>query len=623
MTQAATFAQNLTAAAFVALGIATAIQWRNQRGRAAGLLALSLVALGLVAAMGRLQAVLPPSAFLTLLSLVAFMASGYFILLFRGEFVPLSRWASRAAASLLIVAAVLSIIEVTWLSSAPAGVRMALTVALILIWSAFTGEPIVRFWLASNTLPAVQKARMRSLSFGFAVLIVLLLVSVIGGGALQSPVASLVIQLVALSIVPVIYVSFAPPAVLRRLWRMGEEAALRSAMLDLLIFSPTRQVLAERAAGWAARLVGATGAFIVDSDGKVMATYGMDEARAREILAARGSREKPVLESAARSQIIAVPLPLPDNPGLLAVVGGRFTPVFGSDELTQLSAYAGAVTAGLERAKVTERMASIERNKTQFLNLASHELRGPITVIRGYVSMLETGMLGKLNDRGKAAVDVMEAKVLEMNELIEQMIEAARLEDGGLMLKPVEADLREIARAAMRSARPLAEGTHELVFTTPDRRVRVKVDPERTQTIISNLISNAIKYSPGGGEVTCEVRVRPGVARVVVKDQGLGIAREHMATLFTRFGRIVTPETEHLQGTGLGLYLARQLARLQGGDITVESVAGEGSTFTLHLPAYSRADMPVDMSERMQEAVPSGHASAEGEAVPESARQDL
>jgi len=610
VTQAAIFAQNLTAAAFVALGLSTVIQWRRQRGRPAGLLAVSLVSLGCVAGLGRLQAVLPASDILTLLTLAAFLASGYFVLLFRGEFIPLGSRASRAALALLLAGVVISVLDVTWLPSAPAGVRSAASLILVLIWSVFTGEPIIRFWLASNSLPAVQKARMRSLSFGFAVLIAILLVSVVGGRALTSPLARLVTQLIALSIVPVIYVSFAPPTILRRLWRMGEETELRSAMLDLLIFSPTRQVLAERAAGWAARLVGAGGAFIVDSDGKIMATSGLDEATAQQVLAATTAQKDVPLESPARSQIIAVPLPLPDNPGQLAVVGGRFTPVFGSDEVTQLGAYASAVTAGLERAKVTERMASIERNKTQFLNLASHELRGPITVIRGYVSMLETGLLGKLNDRGKAAVEVMDAKVGEMNDLIEQMIEAARLEDGGLMLKPVVSDLRDLARAAMQGARPLAEGTHDLVFTAPDRRVRVKVDPERTQTIIANLISNAIKYSPSGGEVTCEVRVRPGVARVVVKDQGLGIAREHMPTLFTRFGRIVTPETEHLQGTGLGLYLARQLARLQGGDITVESVAGEGSTFTLHLPSYGRAETPAETSEPADGSAPSGRAEA-------------
>ena len=118
----------------------------------------------------------------------------------------------------------------------------------------------------------------------------------------------------------------------------------------------------------------------------------------------------------------------------------------------------------------------------------------------------------------------------------------------------------------------------------PDRRVRVKVDPDRTRTIIANLLTNAIKYSPRGGTITCQVRVRAGTARVAVTDEGLGIPHESLPRLFTRFGRILTPETEHLQGTGLGLFLGRQLARLQGGDITVASVEGKGSTFTLQLP---------------------------------------
>ncbi|HEY1126864.1 MAG TPA: ATP-binding protein, partial [Actinomycetota bacterium] len=132
---------------------------------------------------------------------------------------------------------------------------------------------------------------------------------------------------------------------------------------------------------------------------------------------------------------------------------------------------------------------------------------------------------------------------------------------------------------------PLLDHEHPFVLDLPERRVRVKVDPERTKTIVANLLSNAIKYSPQGGQITCQVRSRAGIAKVAVTDHGLGISREDMATLFTRFGRVITPETAHLKGTGLGLFLGRQLARLQGGDITVASVAGEGSTFTLQLPA--------------------------------------
>ncbi len=221
-----------------------------------------------------------------------------------------------------------------------------------------------------------------------------------------------------------------------------------------------------------------------------------------------------------------------------------------------------------------------------------------MTVIRGYVSMLEGGLLGVLNERGRKAAGVMAAKVSEMNELIEEMIEAARLEEGGLTLRTVDSDLREIARSAAATVAPLADSHHRVVLDLPERRVRVKLDPDRTRTIIANLLSNAIKYSPDGGEITCQVRARGGVARVAVTDQGLGIARDDLPILFTRFGRVITPQTEHLKGTGLGLFLGRQLAQLQGGDITVASVEGEGSTFTLQLPVAGAAEPGAHPPER-------------------------
>jgi signal transduction histidine kinase len=239
-------------------------------------------------------------------------------------------------------------------------------------------------------------------------------------------------------------------------------------------------------------------------------------------------------------------------------------------------------------------MAAIETNKTQFLNLASHELRGPVTVIRGYVSMLESGLLGPLNERGRKAAAVMEAKASEMNELIEEMIEAARLEDGGLVLRVVEADLRDVVQTAADSVSPLLESGHRLVLDMPERRVKVRIDIDRTKTIVANLLSNAIKYSPNGGAVTCQVRARAGIARVAVSDEGLGIAPANFAILFTRFGRVITPETEHLKGTGLGLFLGRQLARMQGGDITVASTLGQGSTFTLHFPVAGAQPASAD-----------------------------
>ena len=585
MTLAATVAQDLTAAAFVGLGAAIAYMWYRYRLQGQGRLAVALVSLATVAAVGRIESALPNLWPLAIVAVVALMLSSYFVLLFRDAFIPLSPALHRAAAVLLAITIAAGIVDVTLFRHGPATIVSIFGLALVAVWAVFTGEPILRFWIASNSVPAVQRARLRFFSFGFAVLILILFTGVIGGRALQSPTAIVITQLIALVTVPAIYVSFAPPALLRRIWRMSEENAVRAAMQDLLIFSPTREVMAERAIFWAVRLVGATAGFVADAKGTIMATAGISDGEAATLLSG------PQTQSAGgHGTVITAPLHLTDGTGVLAVVAGSFTPVFGSEEIAQLTAYANSVSAGLERTRVTERMTALEENKSQFLNLASHELRGPITVLRGYVSMLENGMLGALNDRGRAAAGVMAAKVSEMNELIEEMIDAARLEEGGLSLRPVDSDLREIVREAVDIVAPLVDSAHRLELDLPDRRVRVKVDPERTRTIISNLLSNAIKYSPDGGTVTCRVSSRAGIARVAVSDEGIGIARDHIATLFTRFGRILTPETEHLKGTGLGLFLARQLARLQEGEITVTSEVGSGSTFTLQLPVAAASE---------------------------------
>ncbi len=557
MTQVVVVAQDLTAAGFVVLGLAVAYRWLRGRGRAEGRLTLALLALGAVALLGRF----PQSGLLAVVEIVALMLCAYFVLLFRDEFLPLSRRAHRAAQILLGLAILDGILLVTVFPRAGADVVSAFSLFYVLAWGVLIGEPVLRFWLASIRLPAVQKARLRFFSLGFGLLVLILLFDVIGASLLRSPTAIVITQLLALASVPLIYWSFAPPALLRRLWRLGVESAVRDSMQDLLIFSATRQELAERAVFWAARMLGGKGGYILDPNGKLIA----------------GKRDE-------SSDVIRAPLHLPEGEGTLAVVAGTFTPVFGSDEISQLRAYANSVSAGLQRVSVTERMAAIEKNKSQFLNLASHELRGPVTVIRGYVSMLEGGMLGHLNERGRKAAGVMASKVSEMNELIEEMIEAARLEEGGVTLRSIETDLRDVVRAAAAGVEPLVDAKHTLELDLPERRVRVRVDPDRTKTIITNLLTNAIKYSPNGGVVTCQVRAKGGVARVAVTDHGLGIAHESLGILFTRFGRVITPQTEHLRGTGLGLFLARQLARLQGGDITVASVVGKGSTFTLQLP---------------------------------------
>ena len=197
--------------------------------------------------------------------------------------------------------------------------------------------------------------------------------------------------------------------------------------------------LAEKALDWAIRFVGAEAGFIADSDGSVLAAKGMDEAQAERLKAQLGAPEQEGMRAIPGTEpqtAVVVPLPLDSGTGVLAVVSGPFTPFFGTEEVGRLTGYATNVTAGLDRAILTERIAALERTKSEFLNLASHELRGPITVIRGYLSMLERGSLGEIPEGARKALPVLTAKADEMNALVEQMIEAARLEEGRLELSP-------------------------------------------------------------------------------------------------------------------------------------------------------------------------------------------
>lgn len=575
---------------FVLLGLFTLRDYLRHRERSRGYLALAIGLLGVVSLGGLVQRFAGPQgpAFQDAL-IVVLLASGYALLLFRGSFIPIQARTQWIALGLLVAVAVVFIVANGDSSSGTPQTSAQAIATLILVgaWSACVAEPIVRFWIASGDRPAVQRGRLRALSFGYTALVAIFLFAGLASGASRQPLAQFATQIVALAAAPLLYVAFSPPRWLRREWMYPEEQAYRDAVRELLLFSPTRQRLAERALEWAIRFVGADAGFIADADGSVLAAKGMDEGQADRLrgqLGAPGEYETRRVSDGEPETAVMIPLPLSSGTGVLAVVAGPFTPFFGTEEIGRLTGYATNITAGLDRAVLTERIAALERTKTEFLNLASHELRGPITVLRGYLSMLERGSLGEIPDEARKALPVLTAKADEMNALVEQMIEAARLEEGRMELSTRRADLREVARLAVEMAKPLTDSNHAVVFESPDIEVPVMIDVDRIGTIVGNLLSNAIKYSPAGGPVTCSVSVGDHVGKVSVTDQGVGIPPDRIDRLFTRFGRIVTPETSHIPGTGLGLYLSRELARLHGGDLTAASTPGRGSTFTLAVP---------------------------------------
>jgi signal transduction histidine kinase len=428
----------------------------------------------------------------------------------------------------------------------------------------------------------VERARLRAISIGYAGLLLVVVIGTLSGSLNFAPL-TLFIDVLALAIVPSLYVAFFPPVWVRRLWRQPEEDQLRDGLHELLLYSPDRVTLAERALGSAERLVGGDAAFVLDSDGSVLASRGISSSDAKAI-SDEGhflSFTRNGLAPWREGPSVIVPLDLQQGRGAIVIRSERLTPIFGDEELIRLGQYATSISAGLDRVTLSSKIAALERAKTDFLNIASHELRGPMTVIKGYLTMLDAGALGDLSPKAQSVLPLLISKSDEVNWMIEQMIEASRLEEGRLSLKRQRTDIVELTDSAIDSVRMLLSG-HELKVDVPVETIEADVDPDRFQIVVRNLLSNAAKYSASGTDINVEVRRDGTRAFVSVTDRGVGISEEDQTQLFTRFARIET--AAHVQGTGLGLWLSREIALMHDGDLTVESRAGVGSTFTLSLP---------------------------------------
>jgi two-component system, OmpR family, sensor histidine kinase VicK len=230
----------------------------------------------------------------------------------------------------------------------------------------------------------------------------------------------------------------------------------------------------------------------------------------------------------------------------------------------------------------------LEELKGEFLNVAAHELRSPLGIVRGYVSMLREGVVPP--DQMRRVLTLLANKTDEMARIIDEMLEAARLGSAGVAYTLESVDLVEVIDDALTAMEPLLRDPHRLTERGEREPIIVDGDRRRLTMVLTNLIDNAVKYSPQGGAIDVSWNMGDGRAVVRVRDEGLGMDAADTGVLFTRFGRIVTPENSHIMGTGLGLYIARDIVNQHGGDITVESVPGNGSTFTVSLPLAAKTN---------------------------------
>ena len=289
------------------------------------------------------------------------------------------------------------------------------------------------------------------------------------------------------------------------------------------------------------------------------------------------------------AQTANLPLMLKGEPAGLLVVSREGDQPFTAGDVSMIELMGNAAMLALRNARLFEDLQLASAAKTQFLNMAAHELRTPVTVISGYTSMLQTAAFDGRDETDKALA-VIEQKASELASLVDALLLAARVQSGTIGGQRTAFDIVEGAAQAVARAGAFADlsgGT--LTALLPPGPVHALGNPEHARRILDNLINNAISYSSGPPHVEVRVDTTGEFVLVDVHDNGRGIPASHQAAVFDEFVRLDDDETGSVPGAGLGLYIGRRLAESMGGELSiVRSAPGEGSVFRLRL------DRPID-----------------------------
>ncbi|HXG63046.1 MAG TPA: GAF domain-containing sensor histidine kinase [Planctomycetota bacterium] len=293
-----------------------------------------------------------------------------------------------------------------------------------------------------------------------------------------------------------------------------------------------------------------------------------------------------------------VPVRVPDPIGALGAYWAR-RHAAGERELRLLEALAEAAALAVENLKLFRQAQEAAQVRDEFVSVASHELKIPITALEielqalfeglqaGRVGGLSGDAVERLLERLEAARDHGE----RLEDMVNNLLDASRIAAGKLAFSPEPLDLQAAAERAVRRFEGLARLTGSAVRLEGDGPVRGRWGRLGIDQILANLLSNALKFGQGKPvEVRVEEDAARRVARIVVRDQGVGIPPEAQERLFTRFGRLDTQA--RVAGLGLGLYIVRTIAEAHGGSVRLESAPGRGSTFTVELPVESAPSGP-------------------------------
>ena len=307
--------------------------------------------------------------------------------------------------------------------------------------------------------------------------------------------------------------------------------------------------------------------------------------------------------------LLYAPLPLrgQPTPGAIVAINKCGGATFDERDVSSLRFLSIWVALAVDNVRLEADLQRMAEEKTDFVSLVAHELKGPMTSISGYAKLLGLGTLGEMSDAQKQFLDTISRNVYRMDRLVSVLLDLSRLEAGRIKLDRQIVSLRSvIEEAVQRSIERMRSKSINFDWSPPPELPLVRADPVRMVQIVDDLLSNASLYTPDEGAISIHVRYPASdflvsakesgcYVEVEIRDSGIGIAEEDQSKLFKQFFRGDHPLVQEAGGTGFSLLVTRRLVDLHGGRIGVSSQLGQGSRFQVVVPALS-ADAPSDRS---------------------------
>ena len=630
--------QLLTDLAYLALGIAAVAAALRSHERARLDVAILFGALAITVGIQEIQLLSCASAVGCLsvplsnqLSTILVLVLPYALLRLLDDVADMPRWQMYLALGLLITLAAGVVM---------AGPTLAGWLVLFLIAYLVTGVAYAAWAFARRALSTmgITRRRMAAVAWGCGFMAAAIVLAVAAASAPRDdPLLTLLGRLSGLTSGLCFWAGFFPPHWLSRAWRLPELVGyLRPTRLmavpDDQQGVATDAMALERLCAATAATTGARRVLLLLEDaaredlylwGAPSARVGQDDPliarvlRTREPLVVSGVTPDQLPEAVVSvfgtetlpRTAMLVPIALAGrHVGILAAFAEK-GPMFVEDDLEVVSFFASEAAAVLrmqryrQSANELEALREADKLKDEFMAVVSHELRTPLTAISGYSDILLRKLSGPLNDRQERQVVGVRDASRRLLALINDLLDVSKLEAGTLDLRLTPLDPRNVVERAAAGVRVIgtAKGVSVQVRETVGDIPVLRADEERLQQILTNLLINAIKFTPEGGAVWISAGEQTGATgpEVVfrVEDTGVGLAPSQLARVWERFYQAESSATRRFGGAGLGLSIVRRLAELHGGRVEVASAGvGRGSTFAVYLPAAAAGEKPQSIA---------------------------